>query len=325
MKILAVTHELSFSGAPLALLEFARTLTSAGHHVDVISLSPDAGLGSSFMGVGAHLVTGPVVFDEYHLTIFNSIVTVRHIPRYKTKSKIIAWIHESPYLKDLAWRRDVDVPAVSLADAIIFPSASTRQEWSSYISSENSFHFFSPIVIPDMLKKANIADHSLGSKCKICIVDPREDYRCLERIESFLLGSKVPLEIHFVGAQRGELEINSEFVSSFYYGRVPPHNALGILASCDVYISATCLATQNRGLCEALLLGKRVYISAISAHREIGNIVGLEPRNYFHPLDRLSIDFAKELSATYSGLDFFSLSIFQKNVARVLDHCGLTI
>ncbi|WP_168224822.1 hypothetical protein [Rhodoferax aquaticus] len=323
MKILAVTHELSFSGAPLALLEFARALTSAGHHVDVISLSSDAGLGHSFLEAGARLITGPVVFDEYDLTIFNSIVTVRHIPRYKTTSKIIAWIHESPYLKDIGWRRDIDVPAVSYADAIMFPSASTRQEWSSFIELKNSFHFFSPIIIRDGVKSTKTTDHSPGQAYKICVIDPREDYRCLERIEGFFKGSAFPLEIHFVGAQRGEVDVNSSVVSSIYYGRVPPHEAIAILASCDVYVSATCLATQNRGFCEALLLGKRVYVSSISAHREIGNIVGLEPANYFQPLDEFSIDFTKGLSTQYSGLDFFSPSIFEKNVARVLDHCGL--
>lgn len=315
-KILAITHQMDFSGAPVALYEALKIMKVNGFDVDIISLKNDEGLSDLFLRDGIKLISGQVKFDDYNYVIFNTILTVKYIPKIKCKAKFIVWIHESPYLAGLAWNTANEIEKISLADAIIFPSLSCRVEWSQYVDTKNAFNFYSPVVIPDEIKELSI-NHKFSSVRSICVLDPRESYRGIERLEKFFNNIDYPLDIHFVGAEKEAGEIKSKYVNAYYYGRIVRNEALKILALCDTYISATCMATQNRGLCEALLLKKNIYLSSINVHHEIGDNFHIPLDNFFFPLQEINLDMASNSIINYENLNLFSDELFLKNMSDV--------
>jgi len=91
MKILAITHQLDFSGAPIALMECLINLQLLGNEINVISLKEDEGLGSILTVNKIKLISGSVNLDQYDLIIFNTLLSVKFILKQKLlKNKTIA-------------------------------------------------------------------------------------------------------------------------------------------------------------------------------------------------------------------------------------------
>jgi hypothetical protein len=318
-KILAITHQMDFSGAPVALYEALKILKVNGFYIDIVSLKNDEGLSDLFVKANIKVIDGHVNFDDYDYVIFNTLLTVKYIPKIKCKAKLIAWIHESPYLAGLAWNAANEIKKISFADAIIFPSLSCRVEWSQYIDTKNAFHFYSPVVIPDKIKELSI-NQRFSSVKSICVLDPRESYRGIDRLEEFFDKIDYPLDIHFVGAEKEDGKIKSKYVNAYYYGRIVRNEALKILALCDTYISATCMATQNRGLCEALILKKNIYLSSINVHHEIGGNFNISSDNFFFPLQEITMDITSNNLVDYNNINLFTGELFAKNMDNVFKY-----
>jgi hypothetical protein len=77
------------------------------------------------------------------------------------------------------------------------------------------------------------------------------------------------------------------------------------------------LATQNRGLCEAIVLNKAVLISRINAHVEIGNSAGLSSDSYFYALE--DIDLKKEVDHTDYSKGFLEFNEFLDKVNKLFN------
>lgn len=263
-KVLLVTHQLDFSGAPLALLDLAIVLKNNGFELTVLSLNADNGVGAKFNELGAQLVNSANI-QNFDYAVFNTVLSTRLIPTSKTKAKKILWIHESPYLAGLAWNLNVKMDRARFVDNIIFPSQSCKAEWDNFISIKNDFVCATPIDIPENLE----INYHLQNKLSYCIVDPREDYRGISRIEEAISKLKGNYTFNFIGTSAPKNKIESHSHEVIYHGRLERSKALEILSMSDIYVSNTCMATQNRGLCEAMALGKTCLISDIPAHLEI--------------------------------------------------------
>lgn len=319
MKILAITHQLDFSGAPIALMECLINLQLLGNEINVVSIKEDEGLGSILTENKIKLISGNVNLDQYDLIIFNTLLSVKFIPKHKLiKTKIIAWIHEGPYLAGIAWSYETEIENLKWVDAIIVPSHESKKEWGNFINVDKIFCIYSPITIPKEF--INSTAVSSGPK-KICIVDPRESYRGIERIEKFLINCDDNVEAYFVGAEKNIDNIKYHRKNNYYLGRTTRLNTLQAIAACDIYLSATCMATQNRGLCEAILLNKEIYLSSIGVHREIGDLVGINESHYFKPLIEIELNFnQKSNSNLYKNLEEFSHDTFIIKFSSVLDY-----
>ena len=287
-KILLVSHQLDFSGAPLALLEMAKSSISLGYEVFLISLRPDAGLANEFKKVGV-TVLNKANINEYNYIVFNTVLSTRAIPTNSgLKEKLILWIHESPYLQGLGWSKSVRMQNAAYVNKIIFPTFACHNEWKKFITINDYSILPSPVEIPvhiQLEKKQNCK-----SKPEYCIIDPREDYRGISRIEESIQNYKGDAVFHFVGSNPPSDQSYPNSVQVHYYGRIGREQTISILNRSDYYISATCMATQNRGLCEAIKLKKYCIISEIDAHVEIIEKSRYKNYKFFKPLDHLDLN-----------------------------------
>jgi hypothetical protein len=127
---------------------------------------------------------------------------------------------------------------------------------------------------------------------------------------------------NFVGAEPPTLDILNKLKSKKniqvnYFGRVGRSKALEILARSDIYVSATCLATQNRGLCEALTLNKTVLVSRIMTHLEIGREAGIPEDSYFYPLQKINLNL-EPIRADYKTT-FLEPAAFESGIRSILN------
>lgn len=281
-KALLVSHQLDFSGAPLALLDLSRVLIAKKYKVYLLSLTKDNGLASEFIKLGVSIVSSTNL-NEYNIIFFNTIIAARFIPNKKISAKVVLWIHESPYLAGLGWNKNVQTSNAAYADFIIFPTNSCQLEWSNLITINESLAIPSPINLDyEQIQKSNIV---AANENTYCVIDPREDYRGVERIENFLQYENRVLEFNFVGANPPEHIKKNPYTICNYYGRIRREQAIDILINSRTYVSATCMATQNRGFCEAMALNKFCYVSDIPAHREMAHFYNYNKVIYFKPLD----------------------------------------
>lgn len=287
-KLLLVSHQLDFSGAPLALLEMAKSTISLGYEVFLISLSPDAGLGNEFKKVGV-TVLNKANINEYDYIVFNTVLSTRAIPTNSgLKEKLILWIHESPYLQGLGWSKAVRMQNAAYVKKIIFPTYACHNEWKKFITINDYSILPSPVEMPANIKLEK--NKICKNKLEYCIIDPREDYRGISRIEESINNYKGDAVFHFVGSNPPPNYSNPNGVELHYYGRIGRDQTISILNRSDFYISATCMATQNRGLCEAIKLNKFCIISEIDAHIEMIKKSRHTNYKFFKPLDYLDLN-----------------------------------
>lgn len=323
-KALLVSHQLDFSGAPIALLQLAKVLKKIGWEVDLYSLLGEGELSDQFKEIGVNVTTEKFLeihFQPYQLVVFNTVVSTQSIPNLKPiNAKWILWIHESPYLAGFAWSPLVNMSKIHSIDLLIFPSNSCKHEWGSFINAANSFVIPSPVDIPINIIKIN---QNISNKHRTyCIIDPRESYRNINKIEDAILSYSNNAIFNFVGAEPPSLAILNKLKSKKniqvnYFGRISRSQALEILARSDIYLSATCLATQNRGLCEALTLNKTVLVSRIMTHLEIGGKAGIPEDSYFYPLQNINLNL-KLIEANYKT-NFLEPPAFECSIRSLLD------
>lgn len=318
-KILLVSHQLDFSGAPVALFYLAKALIKFNWSIDLYALSNTGGLRDDFIKIGVKIIEqefGEILLEEYDSILFNTVVTSALIPQKKSKGcKIILWIHESPFLAGFAWSNSVKMQSTLNVDLLIFPTVACKYEWESFIDTTASAILQSPVDIPEEILKIN--QEQKHSQNIFCIIDPRESYRNIGLMEQEILKYDGKAIFNFVGTEPPTGEILSSLQSKKnvkvnYFGRVSRIKALEILAKSNIYWSATCLATQNRGLCEALVMNKSIYISRIRAHLEIGTKAGLKENAFFFPLGRIELNqnfSPKIITAEFLSFDYFCESI----------------
>ena len=127
---------------------------------------------------------------------------------------------------------------------------------------------------------------------------------------------------HFIGALNPSFEVQSSLranrnIEVHYHGRLPKFRTMEILSLSDVYWSATSLATQNLGLCEALAMNKLIYISKIKAHVEIGNLAGLPNNCYFYPLGKINLN--QKFAKGKASLNFLKFEYFSNQIKKIFN------
>lgn len=320
---LLVSHQLDYSGAPVALFQLAKVLIQNGWSIDLYSLHGDGPIAKDFEAIGSRLIKNQpleIQYQAYELVLFNTVVTTPLIPHLKPQNaKWILWIHESPYLAGFGWSPLVCFTNYQNINYLVFPSESCKDEWGGFINVNYAHVIQSPVDIPDQITELSINHQSI--KKTFCIIDPRESYRNIEKIEAAILNYKEEAIFNFVGTTPPPADIKKKLdsiksIEVNYFGRIENNRALEILANSDIYMSATSMATQNRGLCEALTMNKQIYLSKIKAHEEMGNACGLTKDSYFYPLEKINLDIS--LSPKNYATEVLSLNYFQNKWDSIL-------
>ena len=264
MDILLVSHQLDYSGAPLALLQLAKSLIRLGNQVSISSLKTGPLL-DDFIKLGVLLFDREKnTKDDYDLIIANTVLSIPPSLGFsKSSKKVLAWIHESTYFFNVlrASPKTFQLDEIRFA---AFPSKFQIDEFSKWMPSALKFQLKNCVEIPsDIITSENRAPYLVCSgewearKAQDCLV------RHLAHLNDFP-------EIHFIGAIK-PLHLSSE--KFIFTGYLPPLEAKIQIANSRGVISCAISETQNLVAIEAMQLGIPVMLSNISAHQELKELI----------------------------------------------------
>ena len=168
-KILLVSHNLNTEGAPIFLLDLAKSLRSRGYSVKVVSLL-DGPLKLDYAKYGIRTqICEPANIAKFlkiykpRVAIINTIVSheyLNEIEKFGTNVNTIWIIHESErsvYFREL---KGLNPSLFRKADAVVFVSNATKEVYSDLESNKNFFTIYNGINTKeiDLFKKSHDSD-----------------------------------------------------------------------------------------------------------------------------------------------------------------------
>ena len=320
MNILLVSHQLDYSGAPIALLELPKSLLRLKHSVSISSLQTGPLL-TEFAESGIKKFdSSKNVSDDYDLIIANTIVSVPPSLSFgKSSKKVLAWIHESEYFFQILQRSPKSFRLDELEFAV-FPSKFQINEFSQWMPKAIKAQLRNCVQIP--------SDNTLlGDDLPYIVCSGQwEERKSQIKLVHLLKNIDEPPEVYFVGASNPEIPLYGRFT---FTGPLSPLLAKSKIAKSRGVVSCSISETQNLVAIEALLSRVPVMLSDIPAHRElkllIPDILLFDPDNNesfkaaFNLLLSQWKDEALRNRLKNDAIKAFGIEEFDKNVLGLLN------
>jgi glycosyltransferase involved in cell wall biosynthesis len=249
-----------------------------GYEVHLLPLT-EGPLESDFSALGVHCIR-ETNFTGFDLVILNTAVSARVVPNIPNGVKFLMWLHESPLLFVHSELPFIVAQAAKRAVGILFPTEATAQDWARYGPLRSDalaiFHSLAPVSIPPLSTEAKrLLTEPVTTICplRIISIDPLEyfrGHRVLSRALEYLISKGIDVEYTAAGASPSAIRSLFSFLPNnrlIAPGRIPRIEVLECLARSHIYVSASAFATQNLGLCEAVLMGVPAVVSDIPVHR----------------------------------------------------------
>jgi glycosyltransferase involved in cell wall biosynthesis len=320
MNILLVSHQLDYSGAPIALLELAKSLLRLKHSVSIASLQSGPLLSEFDKSGVIKFDSSKNISDNYDLIIANTVLSV--IPSLnfrKSGKKVLAWIHESDYFFQVLKVSPKSFRLDELEFAV-FPSKFQINEFSQWMPKTIKAQLKNCVQIP------SDTFASRGEPPYIVCSGQWEERKSQIKLVHLLKSIDNPPEVIFVGASNPGIPLQGKFT---FTGSIPPLQAKSKIATSRGVVSCSISETQNLVAIEAMLFGVPVMLSDIPAHRElkllIPDILLFDPdknesfKDVFNLLLNQWNDEALRNRLKNDALGAFGIEEFDKNVSGLLN------
>lgn len=261
MNILLLSHQLDFSGAPIALFRLAETLLRHGHVVSLGAVQ-DGPLGKEFVRMGVQQ------FDraragQYELYVANTFFTVPlALNLAQGPDRVIGWIHENRAFFGLYGLNERQYGLEYLQRAI-FPSRFMLDEYRDLMPACALRQLRNLVSMEGVEAAAGLDGH--------CVVSGAWETRKNQaRLLQLLAEAGQDIGLAFVGCDRPDSVRDTPHQ---FFGQVPMAQAKQLIAGSAGAISAAQGETQNLVAIEAILAGRPVLLSDIAAHRELQRLI----------------------------------------------------
>ena len=315
MRVLLISHQLDYSGAPLALLELARTLQEFGHEVCLAALGPGP-LGNEFLSHRVRpLQSRNQAVDLY---VANTVVAVpAALAMAPSPDSVLAWIHETGFFFRILRASPGDFSLARLKFAA-FPARFQMEEFAQWMPTTERMQLRNCVRMPASEPSA----------------PPRNHYVCSGRWEArknqarlLELARALPTEpsIWFLGADQPP---GTPPGVHRFLGTLAPADSKRTIAESRGFISPSLSEAQPLAAIEAAMAARPVLLSDIAAHRElkqaIPDIILFDPGRVdsfvsgFRALEAQSADPAVRGRLRADALRNFGPEGFAENVRQVL-------
>jgi len=321
MNILLLTHQLDYSGAPIALLRLAETLVYQGHSISLGTFKTGP-LGVEFEKLGAQQFN-PSLAKNYDLYFANTFLTVPVALKMAPNSnKVVAWIHESRNFFQLY---GIDEKKYGLSDLkqAFFPSNFMLDEYRDLMPDCKLQQLRNLVTMDDVKRNPDYQEHFAVTGAW----EPRKNQATLIKL---INEKKIDIKLNFIGAQKPK---DNAFSQHSFFGQIPISRAKELIASSYGLICASLSETQNLAAIESILSNNPVLLSDIPAHRELKSLI--PEIVLFNPHDPTSFICGIEevmhqksdaalLKINCEKADkFFGRSAFDHNVRHLISQMGL--
>lgn len=260
MNILLVSHQLDYSGAPIALLELAKSLLRLKHSVSISSLQAGPLLTEFTKSGVKQFDSSKNISDDYDLIIANTVLSVPPSLNFrKSSKKVLAWIHESEYFFQILKTSPKSFRLEELEFAV-FPSKFQINEFSQWMPKAVKAQLKNCVQIPrDTIAKED-------ERSYIVCAGQWEERKSQIKLVHLLKNIDNPPEVYFLGASNPGIPLYGKFT---FTGPLPPLQSKSKIATSRGVVSCSISETQNLVAIEAMLMRVPVMLSDIPAHREL--------------------------------------------------------
>jgi len=315
MRVVLISHQLDYSGAPLALLELAAVLKGLGHDLHLAALSPGP-VGNEFLSLGVKPYrSGSQAID---LFIANTVLSVpAALALAPSPDSVLAWIHETEFFFRIlrASARDFSLDKLRYA---AFPARFQIEEFARWMPAAVRMQLRNCVRMPPSDPSAPAQDHYV---CSGKWEARKNQARLLELVKA------LPIEptIFFVGADPPP---GMPPTAHRFLGTLPPRESKRLIAQSRGLISPSLAEAQPLAAIEAVMAARPVLLSDIPAHRElkqaVPDIILFDPGRVesfvsgFKALEEQSSDQVVRSRLRAAALRNFGPEGFAENVRQVL-------
>lgn len=317
MRVLLVSHQLDYSGAPLALLELAVTLREAGHEVFLAALASGP-LGNDFLARGIRpYQSRSQVLDLY---VANTVVAVpAALALAPSPDRVLAWIHETAFFFRIlrASPRDYSLDRLRFA---AFPARFQIDEFARWIPDAVRMQLRNCVRMPPVDPAVAAPEHYVCS-------GRWEARKNQARLVELARALPATPRLWFVGADSPP---GMPLGAHRFLGALSPSQAKRTIAESRGLISPSLAEAQPLAAIEAVMAGRPALLSDIPAHRElkeqVPDIVLFDPGSVesftsgFARLEQQALDPVVRRRLQADALRAYGTEGFADNVRQVLAH-----
>ena len=261
---LLISHDFSYSGAPIALLNLAKSLKRLGENPIVVSLSSGP-LRSHFIESGIELAE-KVDPASVAFVIANTVVSVPAALQFKKFGvPVAAWIHESMYFfKSL--KISPDDCGLKNLDVVLAPSRFQLDEFEPFLPESGSYQLRNAV-------EQNWFRPS-SEEPLFAVSGQWERRKGQQELLGLAREARVNCVFKFIGAHRPERDPENVIGPQHkFLGPVRPEVARLEIAKSDAIISCAEAEVQPLSAIEALMAGRPALLSDIPAHRVFADLI----------------------------------------------------
>jgi len=306
MKIQLITPDLSYSGAPIALLQLAKYFLSI--NCEVFVSGRDYGLSNEFKKAG---VTIPaqgtdIFYTDCDLYIANTTLSIQLLIDNKVpKENNFLWIHEP---LSMVSESQALIQNLNQIKNIMCVSQFQIEEYKSIFPNSSYFHLRNHIDC-----KKSVVNSTSSSFAVVGSFEHNKNQQGLLDILKFL---SLDISINFIGTENPSLVDKHNF-----WGSVNLTTARNLISNSYGFISAARIETQNLSAIEAILSEIPVLLSNIPAHQELNSLIPEiilfdidDPQSFYkgylkmleQKKDPVVLETNRNLAIQYFGWDAFS-------------------
>lgn len=278
--VLLISHELSLTGAPRALLNMAIMLKKIGATPVILSLKHGP-MEKEISELGIKLLVEPFLLMNYNLrhwplsgflsnfdvVVFNTLETVWLIEHFsEIKAKKICWLHEGRY-SYAGWTRFKDLSVLfSLFDKVYAVGEYSKSFADPYILDKNKLGVLL-YGIPDI--EIKLANKTLDNKIKLLLPGTLSDRKgqliLLQALDMLSKKVREQIDIYIVGAaieKKVERAVKHCHYSCVkYIGELEHEQLLQLFTNVDIALSPSLDDPMPIVCTEAMALEKGVIVS----------------------------------------------------------------
>ena len=274
---LLISHDLSYSGAPIALLELATSLKRLGESPLVLTVRGGP-LTERFRSAGIEL---PHAIDprDISFVMANTILAVQPALKFKQFGiPIAAWLHESRYFFEQFRVSPTQVRLADL-DVVLTPSMFQMGEFATFLPLGAIYQLRNTVQQPWFRPG--------GTSPTLAVCGQWELRKGQTQLVRLAEASKTSCRFRFIGTSAPPPVVvdSGALARHEFLGSLDPNDAKLAIAECGALVSCAEAEVQPLSVIEALMAGRPVLVSDIEAHRELGRLV---PNVFL--FDRLSSD-----------------------------------
>jgi glycosyltransferase involved in cell wall biosynthesis len=256
---LLISHDLSFSGAPLAFLALGRSLRRLGYEPAVLPMRGGP-LHAHFEEAGIPVV-GEINLADISFVIANTVVSLPMAALAKGNGlRTAVWLHESLYYLNLL-NVDLAQSQIDKLDLIMVPAQFQIGEYGAKVSGPPFAQLRNTVTQPNFRPTA--ADPGFA------VTGGWEPRKGQLHLLNLIVASGVRCPLNFIGVTAPENIPLPSGMPLHFSGHIPPEAAKRAIAAAPGVISCAEAEVQPLSTLEAILAGRPALLSDIDAHRAL--------------------------------------------------------